>query len=130
MHATNARQLVDPRAGLAAVAAAVIFAAGIVLGTMIQPNASTVGSQVVPLGDRRYDAVEENRLDLGSSIPLGDRRYDAVEENRLDLGSSIPLGDRRYDAVEENRLDLGSSIPLGDRRYDAVEENRLNSGID
>jgi hypothetical protein len=108
MHATNARQLVDPRAGLAAVAAAVTFAAGVILGTMIQPDASTVGSQRVPLGDRRYDAVEENRLDLGSEVvPLGDRRYDAVEENRLDFGSSIPLGDRRYDAVEENRLDSG-----------------------
>jgi hypothetical protein len=85
MHATNARQLVDPRAGLAAVGAAIIFAAGIVLGTMIHPDASTVGSQVVvPLGDRRYDAVEETRLDRGVSVPLGDRRYDAVEETRLD----------------------------------------------
>ena len=72
MHATDTRQLVDPRAGLAAVAAAVIFAAGIVLGTMINAGASTVGSQVaVPLGDRRYDAVEQTRLDR----PMrGDRR--------------------------------------------------------
>ena len=87
MHATNTRQLIDPRAGLAAVAAAIIFAAGIVLGTLIEPDASAVGSRVAaPLGDRRYDAVEEARLDRGLSVPLGDRRYDAVEENRLNSG--------------------------------------------
>jgi len=72
MHATKTGQLVDPRAGLASVAAAVIFAAGIVLGTMINAGASTVGSQAaVPLGDRRYDAVEQTRLDRGLSVPLG-----------------------------------------------------------
>ncbi len=108
MHATNTRQLVDPRAGLAAVAAAVIFAAGIVLGTMIDAGASTVGSQVaVPLGDRRYDAVEQTRLDRGLWVPLGDRRYDAVEESRLSRDLSVPLGDRRYDAVEETRAERG-----------------------
>jgi hypothetical protein len=106
MHATNTRQLVDPRAGFAAVAAAGIFAAGIVLGTMIHPDAPTVGSQVVvPLGDRRYDAVEETRLG-GLSVPLGDRRYDAVEETRLGLGSSPASVDRSYDAVEETRAGL------------------------
>jgi hypothetical protein len=85
MQATDTRPLADPRAGLAAVAAAVIFAAGIVLGAMIHPDPATVGSQIsAPLGDRRYDAVEETRLDRGLSVPLGDRRYDAVEETRLD----------------------------------------------
>lgn len=83
MQATNTRQLVDPRAGIAAVAAAVIFAAGIVLGTLIDPDAPAVGSQVaVPVGDRRYDAIEETRLDRGLSVPVGDRRYDAIEESR------------------------------------------------
>ncbi len=90
MHATNTRQLVDPRAGFAALAAAGIFAAGIVLGTMIHPEASAVGSQVsVPLGDRRYDAVEETRLGLGSSPVSVDRSYDAVEETRLVRASPV-----------------------------------------
>jgi heme/copper-type cytochrome/quinol oxidase subunit 1 len=66
MHATTTRHLVDPRSGAAAAVVAAIFAAGIALGTLIASGAPAVGSTVyVPLGDRRYDAVEETRADRG-----------------------------------------------------------------
>ena len=128
MQALQDRHLVDPRAGIAAVGAVAIFAAGIVLGSLIDPDAISVGSAgVVPLADRRYDAIEELRLG-NQSVPLGDRRYDAIEETRLG-NQSVPLGDRRYDAIEESRLG-NPSVPLGDRRYDAVEETRAGLAID
>jgi hypothetical protein len=105
MQALQDRHLVDPRAGIAAVGAAAIFAVGIVLGTLIDPDAATLGSvSAVPAGDRRYDAVEETRL--GSSPTDVDRSYDAVEQTRLGLGSSPTEVDRSYDAVEQTRAGL------------------------
>jgi hypothetical protein len=86
MQALQDRHVVEPRAGIAALGAAAIFAAGIILGTLVDPDVVTVGSATdVPTGDRRYDAVEEARLGLGSSSTVGDRRYDAVEETRAGL---------------------------------------------
>ncbi|HEX2469146.1 MAG TPA: hypothetical protein VHK05_01035 [Candidatus Limnocylindrales bacterium] len=108
MQALQDRHLVDPRPAIAAAGAAVIFAAGIVLGTLIDPDAATLGTvSAVPVGDRSYDAVEETRLRLGSSPTSVDRSYDAVEETRANRGLSVPAGDHSYDAVEETRADRG-----------------------
>jgi hypothetical protein len=109
MHATNTRQIVDPRAGLAAVAAAVIFAAGIALGSAIDLDGPAAGDPTlsVPVGDRSYDALEDTRADRGLSIPVGDHSYDALEDTRADRGLSVPAGDHSYDALEDTRADRG-----------------------
>lgn len=84
MQATNTRQVVDARTGAAAVLAAIIFAAGIALGSFMDLGLPGLGgATAVPLGDRSYDAVEETRArGFSQSVPLGDRSYDAVEETR------------------------------------------------
>jgi hypothetical protein len=87
MQALQKRHVVEPRIGIAALGAAAIFAAGMILGTLIDPDAVTIGSATdVPIGDRSYDAVEETRADRGLSVPMGDRSYDAVEQTRADRG--------------------------------------------
>ena len=83
MQAANTRHAMDHRAGAAAFLAAIIFAAGIALGSFIDLSVPSVGGAVsVPVGDRSYEAAEKTRANGGLSVPVGDRSYEAAEKTR------------------------------------------------
>jgi len=110
MHATQQQTFKEPRVALAAVALAVAFSTGTVLGLAIGVSGPKFGTvtAAAPVGDRSYDVIEEGRAVSGALSVAGDRSYDAIEQARAGTGKTIVEGDRSYRGI----LDEGTSGPV------------------
>ena len=92
MHATQQQTFKEPRMALAAVALAVAFSTGTVLGLAIGVSGPKFGTvtTAAPVGDRSYDVIEEGRAASGLVTIAGDRSYDAIEKARTSRAATVP----------------------------------------
>jgi len=113
MHATQQQTFNQPRTALAAVVLAIAFSTGTALGLAIGisgPKLATV-TAAAPIGDRSYDAIEQDRAREGALIVAGDRSYDRIEGARAGSAKTGIGGDRSYRGLLDEGTGRGDSAP-------------------
>ena len=104
MQAASTPKLVDQQPAAMAFLAAIVFAAGIALGGVLNLDLRIPSAASVAAPDTSYDYVENLRA---RSLTAPDTSYDIVEHLRAQSGVTV---DTSYDYVENLRAQSGVTV--------------------